>query len=63
MGEVRAAGIVGMSRTQILRDVFQRNTPASKIAPALERLESAGKIRREMHKPSIGRPREVWFAV
>ena len=63
LGEVRAAGIVGMSRTQILRDVFQRNTPASKIAPALERLESAGKIRREMHKPSIGRPREVWFAV
>ena len=61
--EVRAAGSVGLSRSQILRNVFGSNVPRSKIAPALERLESAGKIRREMHKPSIGRPAEVWFAI
>ena len=33
LGEVRAAGIVGLSRTQILRDVFQRNTPAARSRP------------------------------
>jgi hypothetical protein len=26
------------------------------------RLETSGKLRRETHKPPIGRPREMWFA-
>jgi hypothetical protein len=60
--EVRAAGSVGLSRSQILRDVFGRNVPASKIAAALERLETAGNLRRETQKPLMGRPREMWFA-
>ena len=62
LGEVRAAGSAGLSRSQILREVFGSNTPRSKIAPALERLETSGKLRRETHKPPIGRPREMWFA-
>ena len=62
LGEVRAAGSAGLSRSQILHDVFGRNVLRSKIAPALERLEASGKLRRETHKPPIGRPREMWFA-
>ena len=61
LGEVRAAGSTGLSRSQILREVFGSNVPRSKIAPALERLETSGKLRRETHKPPIGRPREMWF--
>ena len=61
---LRTAGIIGMSRTDIV-NLFGRNLAVSKIDGALIRLLVAGKIRRDMHKQAIGagRPREMWFAV
>jgi hypothetical protein len=54
----------GLSRKDIIHDVFGRNVHAYEISRALRKLETAGKIRCEKQKSnSPGRPREMWFAV
>jgi hypothetical protein len=61
--ELEIARPDGLSRTDIIHDVFGRNVHAFEISRALRKLEAAGKIRREKHKPNgRGRPGEMWFA-
>jgi hypothetical protein len=52
----------GLSRRDIIHDVFGRNVHAYEISRALQKLVGAGKVRRET-RPSRGRTAEVWFAV
>jgi hypothetical protein len=66
MRELRMAGIVGLSRTDILHYVFSCHMPAGKISEALAKLLAAGKVRRDVQAArggGAGRPREVWFIV
>jgi hypothetical protein len=58
---LRMAGINGMTRKQILDDVFQRNVKGHVLATALELLRRFGlaDYKREM---TVGKPRELWFA-
>jgi hypothetical protein len=51
----------GLSRTNI-RDLFGRNYGADKIEPALLKLLSMGKARREAQR-GAGRPMEKWWAI
>ncbi len=57
---MRAAGEVGMSRTQ-LRDLFGRNKKADRTNRALALLFESGRVRRE-HEETGGRPSERWYA-
>lgn len=52
----------GLTRTEI-RDLFQRNQSAKRIAIALENLLAANLVRREKVESERGRPAEKWFAV
>ena len=58
---LRAAGKVGMSRTEI-RDLFGRNKKADRINRALALLLQSGRVRREREEDTGGRPSERWFA-
>src|SRR5262249_6045213 len=61
MRALRAVGAAGMSRSDIFA-LFGRNLLINKIDIALNRLLTAGKIRRDVQQ-TAGRPREMWFAV
>jgi hypothetical protein len=50
----------GLTRTQ-LRDLFNRNHPASRVDAALEHLAQTGKAQRH-RRPTAGRPVEIWAA-
>ena len=50
----------GLTRTQ-LRDLFNRNHPASRVDAALEHLAQTGKAQRQ-RRPTAGRPVEIWAA-
>jgi hypothetical protein len=50
----------GLTRTQ-LRDLFNRNHPASRVDAALEHLAKTGKAQRH-RRPTAGRPVEIWAA-
>jgi hypothetical protein len=50
----------GLTRTQ-LRDLFNRNHPASRVDAALEHLAQTGKAHRH-RRPTAGRPVEIWAA-
>ncbi|MFH1738415.1 MAG: hypothetical protein ABIH23_05360, partial [bacterium] len=52
----------GMSRSQILRELFNRNRSSAQIAQALGLLERAGLARMEIEETD-GRSREIWRAV
>jgi hypothetical protein len=60
---LRGAGAAGADRTAISNHLG-RHTTADKMDIALGVLLGAGKVRREMQRPTSGpgRPREVWFA-
>jgi hypothetical protein len=61
---LRAAGVNGLSRTDVV-NLFGRNLSANQVDAALIALLSAGKARRGNMKktgPTGGRPREMWFA-
>jgi hypothetical protein len=61
LSALRAAGKTGMTRKQILDDVFQRNVKGNVLATALELLRRLrlADCRKEM---TGGKPREMWFA-
>jgi len=53
----------GMSRRDIIRDIFGGHTRAYEIIQALRKLELAGKARCQRQQANgPGRPREIWFA-
>jgi hypothetical protein len=62
LAALRAAGTSGMTRTQILEDVCQRNVSASVLTDVLETLRQCGQadFRKEV---TGGKPRERWFAL
>lgn len=59
---LRAAGVAGLSRTDLI-NLFGRNLAANKIDAALVALLGADKVRRGGMKKTGGRPVEMWFAV
>ena len=52
----------GMRKSDIFR-LFGNHLPADTVGKALGELLRAGKVRREMHNTTGGRPREMWFAI
>jgi hypothetical protein len=58
---LRLARTTGMTRKQILDDVFQRNLKGSVLAAALELLRRSGLATRRKEATG-GKPRERWFA-
>ena len=52
----------GMTKSDIFR-LFGNHLPADTVGKALGELLRAGKVRREMHNTTGGRPREMWFAI
>ena len=59
---LRTAGANGMSRTEI-SNLFSHHRDGGKISQALELLLTSGKARFDTVKPSLGRPKETWFAI
>jgi hypothetical protein len=49
----------GISRTDV-RDLFSRNKKAREIDRALSALEDAGRLERQPHTDTRGRPAELW---
>jgi hypothetical protein len=58
---LRMAGDTGMTRKQILDDVFQRNVSGNVLAGALESLHRSG-LAACRKETTGGKPRELWFA-
>ena len=64
MHELELARPDGISRRDIIRDVFGGHTRAYEIIQALRKLEAAGKARCQKQQANgPGRPREMWFAI
>jgi hypothetical protein len=64
MSELELVRPDGISRRDIIRNVFGGNTRSHEIIKALRKLEAAGKarcIKQQANGP--GRPTEVWFAI
>jgi hypothetical protein len=59
LSALRTSGDKGMTRTEI-RDFFGRNKKSERVNQALDHLQRAGRIRREV-EPTGGRPVERWF--
>jgi hypothetical protein len=59
---LRTAGSEGLSRSEILRDVFARNRAASQVSRALAVLAEAHLVRRAIDAETGGRAAERWFA-
>ena len=58
---LRAAGAVGLTRSEMSRDVFGRNRSAGEIERALALLKEHGLARGEVDRSGAGRPVERWF--
>ena len=52
----------GLTRSQIVHDVFQGNMGKDKVAALLSDLLTAGLIQRTVIRPPVGRPIERWTA-
>jgi hypothetical protein len=63
LGALRTATPRGLTRSELLHDVFGRNRPAAEIGRALDVLEQSRLVRREEDRSSGGRPAERWFAL
>jgi hypothetical protein len=65
LDELNASHPDGLSRSEIIHDVFGRNVHAGDISRALRKLQTAGKARCEKRKAAggRGRPSEVWFTI
>jgi hypothetical protein len=56
---IRAAGPGGISRRELIVDVFQRHISADELDRCLRILEEGGYIAKEIRK-TAGRPAEIW---
>ena len=63
LAELRQVPEVGLTRTQMLHDVFHKNKTAGDIADALRLLNDNGlAYRKDDPAPEVGRGAERWFA-
>lgn len=63
LSALRAARPNGLTRSELLHDVFGRNRPAAEIGRALDVLEQSRLVRRVEDRSGGGRPAERWFAL
>jgi len=63
LAALRAAAPSGLTRTELLHDVFGRNRAAAEIGRALNVLEQSHLVRREDDRSGAGRPAERWFVI
>jgi hypothetical protein len=59
---LRTAGVLGLSRAEMSRDVFARNRSARQITQALTLLHEHQLARGEMDRSGAGRPVERWYS-
>jgi hypothetical protein len=57
------AGAMGLTRTDMTRDVFGRNRSGREISEALSRLQDLGLVRGEIDRSGAGRPVERWYLI
>ena len=55
--------LMGMTRSEISSNLFQRNVQASRIDDALNKLFASGFARKEKEEVKSGRPSERWFSM
>jgi hypothetical protein len=63
LAALRLAGVCGLSRSEMTRELFGRNRSAREINQALAVLHQHGLARGEVDRSGAGRPVERWFAV
>jgi hypothetical protein len=56
---IRKAGVNGISRRELIVDVFQRHISADELTKCLRILEEGGYVTKESRK-TAGRPVEIW---